>query len=72
MRYKYFQYCNLLRRYLEAKYNNIERASSKFTSLLNVTNKIDIVRRNYATLLQEFNGNQVVQVLAELFNLSVD
>lgn len=72
MRYKYFQYCNLLRRYLEQKYGNVEAASRKFTRLINITNELEIVRDNYATLLREFSENQVVQVLAELFNLSKD
>lgn len=70
MRYKYFQYLNLLRRYLESKYNDTELASNKFTRLINLTNELEVVRQNYATLLREFKGGQVVQVLAEIFNLS--
>ena len=68
MRYKYFQYCNLVRRYLEHKYNDVEMASNKFTRLINLTNQLHVVRDNYGVLLQELGCGQIVQVMAELFD----
>ena len=72
MRYKYFQYSNLLRRYMEQKYGSKEIASYKFTRIMILANQLHVIRNNYRILLQELSPSHVVQVLAEVFNLNDD
>lgn len=68
--YKYYQYTNLLRRYLENKHQSLMKAKEKLTRIIHLINDLPYIYHDYRRRLLEVGYENVNQVLAEVFELT--
>lgn len=70
VRYSYFTYCRLLHRYLEAKYQNEERANDKYDKLMHFSERMWTVKELFCETYVDMDVQVVATVLDGFYQLS--
>lgn len=66
--YHHQVYVNLLKLYLEAKYQDAEKASRKFNALVNLLSQFNYIKVVKRQMVGELNADELNQEAIELFD----
>lgn len=62
-------YSHLLVRYLEHKYQSLERAEEKYKTLMRLLAQFDTIKANETVMFAELEAGHIPHVYAEIYNV---